>query len=217
MLARCAGGDKDLPADQRAVRDAGRLGLREGKPDTEAVRDRQAGRLHAGKLRQVPDRPEASRQAHGHPHARRRSVRRQRHADVLHQRQEADGAPTIEEFDKILEPLLARAEPAGASTEGSIACCYPPAALAAALALRPMHQRSRAPASAEQFRRRQRLGLFTDGRYHRQAGRERAQSARRPDRPAAGGREVIENPTRRRRHGDRARCRRCRSDAPTRR
>ncbi len=36
------------------------------QPDAEAVRDRQAGGLHAGIVRQVPDGPEAARAAHRH-------------------------------------------------------------------------------------------------------------------------------------------------------
>ncbi len=65
------GTDKTFAAGRRPVPHAGRLGLRQGEPDAEAVRDRQAGRLHAGELRQVPDGPEAARSAHRHPHARR--------------------------------------------------------------------------------------------------------------------------------------------------
>ncbi len=110
MLARCAGStEKSLGPDRRAVRTAGAVGVRAGEPDAEAVRNRQAGGLHAGKLRQVPDGPEAARPAHRRPHPRQRSVRRQRHPELLHQRQAPAGrARLIEEFDKVLEPLLAQ-------------------------------------------------------------------------------------------------------------
>ena len=81
---------KTFAAHRRAVQAAGRLGVRAGQSGAGAVQDRQAGRLHPGELRQVPDRPEAARRrSRPMRDARRREVRRQLDADLLHQRQAA--------------------------------------------------------------------------------------------------------------------------------
>ena len=71
MLARCAGGDKAFPLISVLFAKQDEWALRKATPLPEALQARQAGGLHPGELRQVPDRPEADRGYH-----RRRDARR---------------------------------------------------------------------------------------------------------------------------------------------
>ena len=202
MLARCAGGDKTFPLIAALFEKQDDWAFVRGQPGADAVRDRQAGRLHPGKLRQVPDRPEAARPDHGRAHARHRQVRRQRRRRPSSSTaRSSHGAPTLAEFDKAIEPLLARAEASCGQdrlTPSSPCCCSPRFA---------RRLRGRAPCCGDDALtptrragdRRPAAGVSARRRTPSRAG---ARSIRSPTPTAKppGGREVIANPTHRRGH-----------------
>ena len=59
MLARCAGGDKTFPLISALFAKQDEWAFVRSDPRAGALQVRQAGRLHPGELRQMPDRPEA--------------------------------------------------------------------------------------------------------------------------------------------------------------
>ena len=107
MLARCAGGDKTFPLIEVLLPEAGATG-----PSCRATRCRACSRSPSRrasrrKLRQVPDRPEAARST-SPPAARappKCSACRRRRLSSSTARS-LTAAPSLDEFDKVFEPLL---------------------------------------------------------------------------------------------------------------
>ncbi len=91
MLARCAGGDKTFPLIEVLFAKQADWAFVEGNPVPKLFEIAKQAGFTQEFVRQVPDRPEAPRQHHRRPEARLRSVRRQRDADILRQRQASGG------------------------------------------------------------------------------------------------------------------------------